>query len=309
MTNEGEAQAGCSLGGGGARARLCTAVPAIRPTQVDGERDLERVDLLNENSAVTAPHMKLGRRRGRQISLFSRKWSAGSRSRAEESATYRVLYQSILKDKQSELKLLDHQLTVVTNFRLEEKNNVGTFGIEGSHDHHDASAAENLSALRRRSRAAGAGEWSDRILRARACRYQRLQESHRHHCCTWGRRRRPSPCPMSPRRRRMNFKQQFEAMMVHYKRAQFEPVNSPAYVTEVHLALDSYDALVAMCRTASTVIWGRWNEASADDGAAGDRSDPRSAGFRQTESPARRARNSQFLLARSFPSCRSRGCG
>jgi hypothetical protein len=33
--------------------------------------------------------------------------------------------------------------------------------------------------------------------------------------------------------------------MVHYKRAQFEPVNSPAYVTEVHLALDSYDALVA----------------------------------------------------------------
>jgi len=40
--------------------------------------------------------------------------------------------------------------------------------------------------------------------------------------------------------------QQFELMMVHYKRAQFEPVNSPAYVTEVHLALDSYDALVAM---------------------------------------------------------------
>jgi hypothetical protein len=33
-------------------------------------------------------------------------------------------------------------------------------------------------------------------------------------------------------------------MMLHYKRAQFEPVNSPAYVTEVHLALDSYDALV-----------------------------------------------------------------
>ena len=39
-------------------------------------------------------------------------------------------------------------------------------------------------------------------------------------------------------------RQQFESMMLHYKRAQFEPVNSPAYVAEVHLALDSYDVLV-----------------------------------------------------------------
>ena len=45
-------------------------------------------------------------------------------------------------------------------------------------------------------------------------------------------------------RRAMNYNQRFDEMMVHYKRAQFEPVNSPAYVTEVHLALDSYDALV-----------------------------------------------------------------
>jgi hypothetical protein len=33
-------------------------------------------------------------------------------------------------------------------------------------------------------------------------------------------------------------------MMAHFKAAQFEPVNSPAYVTEVHAALDRYDALV-----------------------------------------------------------------
>ena len=109
----------------------------------------ERVDLLNENSAVTAPHMKLGKKtREANLALFE-KVESGQPLSAEESAAYRVLYQSILKDKQSTLKLLDHQLTVVTNFRIEEKNNVGTFGIEGSHDHHDASAAENLSALRR----------------------------------------------------------------------------------------------------------------------------------------------------------------
>ena len=59
-----------------------------------------------------------------------------------------MLYQSILKDKQSELKLIDRELTVLTDYRPGEKNNVGTLGIEGSHDHHDSSAAANLSALR-----------------------------------------------------------------------------------------------------------------------------------------------------------------
>jgi hypothetical protein len=188
---------------------------------MDGERDLERVDLLNENSAVTAPHMKLGKRRGRQISLFE-KVERGQPLSVEESATYRVLYQSILKDKQSELKLLDHQLTVVTDFRIEEKNNVGTFGIEGSHDHHDASAAENLSALRRDlvqlEQASGATASFVRV-RAAISAYKNLTTSLR----TWGRHRRPSPCPMSPRPcGRTNSS---SAMMVHYKRAQFD-VNS-----------------------------------------------------------------------------------
>jgi hypothetical protein len=35
-------------------------------------------------------------------------------------------------------------------------------------------------------------------------------------------------------------------MMLHFKRAQFEPVNSPAYASEVHQALDHYDALVVL---------------------------------------------------------------
>jgi hypothetical protein len=35
-------------------------------------------------------------------------------------------------------------------------------------------------------------------------------------------------------------------MMAHFKRAQFEPVNSPAYVSEVHQALDNYQALVVL---------------------------------------------------------------
>jgi hypothetical protein len=59
-----------------------------------------------------------------------------------------VLYQLILRDKHFELSKLDRQLTVLTDYGADEKNNVGTFGIEGSHDHHDASAGANLAALR-----------------------------------------------------------------------------------------------------------------------------------------------------------------
>ena len=38
----------------------------------------------------------------------------------------------------------------------------------------------------------------------------------------------------------------YEPMMAHFKRAQFEPVNSPAYAAEVHRALDYYNALVVL---------------------------------------------------------------
>jgi hypothetical protein len=38
----------------------------------------------------------------------------------------------------------------------------------------------------------------------------------------------------------------YEQMMLHFKRAQFEPVNSPAYAAEVHQALDRYAALVVL---------------------------------------------------------------
>ena len=108
----------------------------------------ERVDLLNEKASVTTPHLTFGKKtRAANLALFE-KVEQGQELSAEESAAYRVLYQSILKDKQSTLSLLDHQLTVLTNFKPTEENNVGTLGIEGAHDHHDASAGANLAELR-----------------------------------------------------------------------------------------------------------------------------------------------------------------
>ena len=205
----------------------------------------ERVDLLNENSAVTTPHKMLGKKtRKANLALFE-KVERGQPLSVEESNAYRVLYQSILKDKQSELKLLDHQLTVVDNFRLEEKNNVGTLGIEGAHDHHDASAAENLSALRQDlvqlEQASGVNASYTRV-RAAISAYKDLTDIIAH----MGTAPQTKSVPNEPKTPTDELQQLFEAMMVHYKRAQFEPVNSPAYVTEVHLALDSYDVLVAL---------------------------------------------------------------
>jgi len=203
----------------------------------------EKVDLLNENSAVTTPHLKLGKKTREANQALFEKVESGQPLSADESAAYRVLYQSILKDKQPLLRRLDRELTVLTNFRIEEKNNVGTLGIEGSHDHHDSSAAANLLALRgdllRVDHASGATASLTRI-RAAIDAYKDLTDIIEH----MGTAPQTKSVPNEPVAPTDELQRQFESMMLHYKRAQFEPVNSPAYVTEVHLALDSYDLLV-----------------------------------------------------------------
>ncbi|HEY6125432.1 MAG TPA: hypothetical protein VIV63_12340 [Steroidobacteraceae bacterium] len=205
----------------------------------------KRVDLLNENAAVTTPHLMLGKKtRKENLALFE-KVESGQPLTAGESADYRVLYQSILRDKQSELAKIDRQLTVLTNFRPEVNNNVGTLGIEGSHDHHDASAAVNLSALRedlaRLDQASGVAASFTRV-RAAIRAYKDLTDIIEH----MGTAPQTKSVPNEPKAPADELQQHFETMMVHYKRAQFEPVNSPAYVTEVHRALDSYDLLVTL---------------------------------------------------------------
>jgi hypothetical protein len=214
------------------------------PPQWTASEISEKVDLLNENSAVTTPHLKLGKKtREANLALFE-KVESGQPLSADESATYRVLYQSILKDKQSFLRKLDRELTVRTNFRIEEKNNVGTLGIEGSHDHHDSSAAANLVALRndllRVDHASGATASLTRV-RGAIDAYKDLTDVIEH----MGTAPQTKSVPNEPVVPTDELQRQFESMMLHYKRAQFEAINSPAYVTEVHLALDSYDALVA----------------------------------------------------------------
>ncbi|MES1264157.1 MAG: hypothetical protein ABUU24_00725, partial [Variovorax sp.] len=163
----------------------------------------------------------------------------------EESAKYRLLYQSILNDKQHELSLLDGQLTVLTNYKLDEKNNVGTMGIEGAHDHHDASAGANLVALwedlAKLDHSEGALSSYARV-RAALAAYKDLDDIVLHMATA----PQTKSVPREPQQPTDDLQAKYEPMMAHFKRAQFEPVNSPGYIAEVHQALDNYAALVVL---------------------------------------------------------------
>jgi hypothetical protein len=227
-----------------------------------------RVDLLNEKAAIDTPHHTLGKKtREANLALFE-KVESGQPLTADESATYRLLYQSILNQKQHELSLLDDELTVLTNYRPDEKNNVGTLGIEGSHDHHDASAGENLAAMRRDlerlESASGVTASYDRV-RAALSAYKDLDDIVLHMATA----PQTKSVPRAPDAPADQYQALFESLMLHFKRAQFEPVNSPAYVTEVHLALDSYRELVVLVQDrvyaqlgplerSLTGRWGSW---------------------------------------------------
>ncbi|MES1264936.1 MAG: hypothetical protein ABUU24_04695, partial [Variovorax sp.] len=195
--------------------------------------------------AIDTPHHTLGKKtREANLALFE-KVERGEALSNDESAKYRVLYQSILNDKQHELSLLDGELTVLTNYKLDEKNNVGSMGIEGSHDHHDASAGANMVALwedlAKLDQAEGALSSYSRV-RAALAAYKDLDDIVLHMATA----PQTKSVPRVPQHPADELQAQYEPMMLHFKSAQFAPVNSPVYIAEVHQALDSYAALVVL---------------------------------------------------------------
>jgi hypothetical protein len=226
-----------------------------------------RADLINEKAGIDTPHKTLGKKtREANLALFE-KVERGEPLTAEESASYRVLYQSILKESQSKLARLDHELTVLTDFMPAEHNNVGTLGIAGSHDHHDASAGANLAALRQDlARLEGAAGVFASITRVKAAigAYKDLDDVILHMATA----PQTKSVPRVPEAPTDAMQEHFEALMLHFKRAQFEPVNSPAYAAEIHSALDRYVALVSLVQDrvyaqlgpVERSLSGRWGE-------------------------------------------------
>jgi type II secretory pathway component PulM len=204
-----------------------------------------RVDLLNEKAAIVTPHLQLGKKtREANLALFE-KVERGEQLTAAESASYRVLYQLILKDKQGLFIKMDKQLTVLTDYEPGENNNVGTRGIEGSHDHHDASAGANLAALRsdlgQLEQASGITGSYARVRYAISA-YKDLDDILMHMAIA----PQTKSVPRVPEAPADELQAQFEPMMEHFKRAQFELVNSPAYLAEIRQALDRFTALVVL---------------------------------------------------------------
>jgi hypothetical protein len=215
------------------------------PPKVSASEISRRVDLINEKAAIDTPHHTLGKKiRAANLPLFQ-KVERGEALGADDSARYRVLYQSILRDKQHELERLDRELTVLTDYMPAAHNNVGTLGIEGSHDHHDASSAANLGALRqdldRLDNASGPFASFERV-RAAIAAYKDLDDILLHMATA----PQTKSVPRAPETPADELQAEYEPMMAHFKRAQFEPVNSPMYASEVHAALDRYDAMVVI---------------------------------------------------------------
>lgn len=239
----------------------------FNPPKLTAAEISHRADLINEKAGIVTPHQQLGKKiRAANLALFE-KVERGEPLTAEESAAYRVLYQAILKDNQRLLAKLDHELTVLTNFRLDEKNNVGTQGIEGAHDHHDASAGANLAALRQDledlEKADGIFASVKRV-RAAIGAYKDLDDVILHMATA----PQTKSVPRATESAGDDMAVRFESLMFHFKRAQFEPVNSPAYVNEVHSALDNYSLLVAAVQDrvyahlgpVERSLSGRWGE-------------------------------------------------
>lgn len=217
----------------------------FNPPKLSANEIGARVDLLNEKAAIATPHFDLGKpTREAHRALFG-KVERGEQLTPDESAEYRVLYQLILQGKQRELSKLDGQLTVLTDYEPGEKNNVGTLGIEGSHDHHDASAGANLAELRgdleRLENARGVTASFTRV-RAAITAYKDLNDILLHMAIA----PQTKSVPRMPEAPADELQAQFEPMMEHFKRAQFELVNSPAYLAEIRQALDRFDALVVL---------------------------------------------------------------
>jgi len=237
------------------------------PPKLSAAEISHRADLINEKAGIVTPHQQLGKKiRAANLALFE-KVERGQPLTPEESAAYRVLYQAILKDNQRLLAKLDHELTVLTNFRLDEKNNVGTQGIEGAHDHHDASAGANLAALRQDledlEKADGVFASVKRV-RAAIGAYKDLDDVILHMATA----PQTKSVPRSANSADDEMQVRFETLMFHFKTAQFQPVNSPEYARQVHLALDNYSVLVAMVQDrvyaqlgpVERSLSGRWGE-------------------------------------------------
>jgi hypothetical protein len=199
---------------------------------------------LNEAAAIGVPHGYLISRQERAAhEALLQKVEAGDILTAEESIVYRHIYQKILRDSQSFLSMFDAELTIIPDHNMTMPNNVLTMGIVGLHDHHDTSARANFSGLLQSLQGLDhASDFLMRIYYANAAQKDLVDLiSHMGvapHTV--------SVVYVAPEKPWTDIAlgDEYEAMMMSFKAAQFQPVNSPSYWAAVDVALAHYGALI-----------------------------------------------------------------
>lgn len=215
--------------------------PPLAPGAISG-----KVDRINEGAGVIVPHKSLddGKTRAQHLELFQQVESGAALSQAD-SDRYRVIYQELLARHQRFLSLFDGNLTVLHDVGMSLANNVHGKGIDGSHDHHDASARSNFrdmrDAMARVASAGGPLAWFVRIKNAVSANKDLMDILL--HLATAPQTKSvpymaPAVQPGDP------IEAMFEDVLREFKLAQFEPVNSPGYNAHIVLALNHYDRLV-----------------------------------------------------------------
>ena len=203
---------------------------------------------LNEAAAIGVPHGFLMDEPARLANTaLLTKVEAGSELTADESRQYRQLFQSILYDNQQFLSAFDNELTVLQDVAPETANNCLSLGIAGLHDHHDVSARLNFAAiimsLDRLNAARGPLGVLTRIAAANAA-LKDLSDLIGHLGVAVHSLSVPYAEPETPWKDAA-LGGLFETMLVEFKAAQFETVNSPGYWAHVDKALAAYGGLVS----------------------------------------------------------------
>ncbi len=221
---------------------LCFSTPPIASASLI----TQKVDALYEAAAIQVPHfIDKGALRQEYAHLFVTVEQGKSLS-TEESNQYRKLYQELLAKKQFLFSYYDSQLTVLSDHALHHANNLGGTGIQGKHDHHDASARENARELFQRriwlsANPHTSGFSPERAFMALAA-YKDLNDILFHLSIvpqTASVYYQAPPAPVAD-----PFDQKFETALYAFKLAQFENVNSSNYQIYVTEALNHYDQLV-----------------------------------------------------------------
>lgn len=230
---------------------------------------IERIRALNESTAWHVPHFGLddGVIRTQYEALFA-PMEQGQVLSTSDSRRYREIYQQLLRENRSGLAFFDRNLTVLVDHAMDIDNNVGSTGIAGDHDHHDASIRSNLNDIQANleilSGSSFFGFSPAKILagllvhkdtmdillhvgtvpQTKSTRYEPLQTDD----------------PVADAT---------EKVLQHFKNAQFEGVNSFAYWQDVDRGIVAYAELViivqdlvfARLTPAELVVvgaWGNW---------------------------------------------------